>query len=116
MFAEVMARYGAHALDRIDVSGVSCMSIDLRAETGGPPGPDETCLMPAGTFRLSLYGPAADEPPVGEVRIWLRSREVRIVGCLTGRPGVIEIPPDTLEAAMQDPRYRRLLREWVEAA
>lgn len=109
-------RYGHIPGDRVDISGVPSASVDLRAETGGQT-PDETKLVPPGTFTLSVFGAVGDYRPVGEIRLMVRGVEVRLVGALTGRPDVLEVTPDHLAACFRDPDgYRRQLVQWLGIA
>lgn len=104
------------SLDRMDIRNMPALSIDLRAETGATGVRDESCVMPPGMFTLSVFKPTPGEYPVGEVRIWFEGREVRVVGHLTGRPGVAEVTPDHLAACIKDPTYRSSIRQWLGVA
>lgn len=111
---------GRHVrLDRVDIRAMPSLSVDLRAQTGHPQmPPDETRVMPAGVFTLSVCGQLPGEYPVGEIRIWYSpaNREVRIVGHLTGRQDVMELTPDHLMASQQDPAYRAHILKWLGIA
>lgn len=105
-------------LDRADIREVASLSVDMRALTGMPnPPDDETQLMPAGTFTLSVCGPQLPgEVPIGEIRFWYGDKEVRVVGHLTGRPGIAELTPDHLLAMEQDSTYRQSMLKWLGLA
>lgn len=106
--------YGAVDWTRGDISRIPALSIDLRAETGAPRSVaprDETHLAPAGAFGLAVCG--GSSPPIGEIRIWFGGREIRIVGALTGRPGLLEVTPDHLATAMRDDGYRGQMLAWL---
>lgn len=104
-------RYAADdvAFPGVDITAVASLSIDLRAECGAGKVPDETVICPPGTFSRSVCAPLPGAHPIGEIRIWLGGREVRIVGALTGRPGVLELTPEHLAAAEGSADYRAQL-------
>lgn len=116
---ELLARYGGThvSLDRRDIRMMPALSVDLRAVTSGRPYPDETAMMPPGTFALSVCGwePDSGIDPIGEIRVIFHGREVRIVGALTGRPGVVEVTPDHIAACGGGEYHARML-EWLRAA
>lgn len=102
-----VSRYGRVAIAREDIRGMACLSIDLRAETGGNQ-PDESGIVPQGTFVLSVIA-AKGEVPIGEIRFMYKGQELSLVGHLTGREGVNEITPDLFE----DPAYLEALKAWL---
>lgn len=91
---------------------VYALSLDLRGRTGDNP-QDETGWLHPGTVRRTVFPTAPGMLPVGEVRILVRGQEVRIVGELTGRPGVQEITPDHLRACLTDTAYRATIQQWL---
>lgn len=114
--SEMMAakKYGKVEPDRVDISEQVCSSIDMRRSTGAPTDtPDETCEVLPGVFVLSVFKPQPGKLPVGEIRIWHAGKEVRVVGKLTHRPGVIEVTPGMLEASEGDAGYGNHLRDWI---
>jgi hypothetical protein len=113
-----MNRYGVIPPDRIDIRGCACLSVDLRAETGGRVDADATRLVQLPhAFTLSVFGDVGDgEQPVGEILCIVEGVEVAIVGHLTGRPGVREVTPDHLSACLNDPEYRRKIAVWAGIA
>lgn len=118
MTLEEIEYYGGNeiSLSRVDIRGVWSLSLDLRAETGGPAGADETRWVKPGTFALSVFEPSHGDHPVGEIRIWFGGRELYIVGHLTGRPGVVEVTPDHLSSAIKDDGYRAQVLRWLGVA
>lgn len=103
------------SLDRNDIRSQQCLSVDLRAQTGMGNVPDESCVVEPGTFTLSVCGQVPGELPIGEIRLYyppLRG-EIRLVGHLTGRPGVRELTPDHLLASEQDAAYRDTILQWL---
>ena len=115
-----IAYYGGEDvnLSRIDVRTMECLSVDLRATTGMRGVPDESCTVPAGTFTLSVVGQMVGEHPIGEIRFYYppMGKEIRLVGHLTGRPGITEMTSDHILAMMQDTAYRGTMLEWLGAA
>ena len=105
-------------LSRIDVRTMECLSVDLRATSGMRGAPDESCLLPAGTFTLSVVGQLAGDHPIGEIRFYYgpMGKEIRLVGHLTGRPGITEMTSDHILAMMQDDAYRGTMLEWLKAS
>lgn len=102
---------------RYDISKLRCLSLDLRPLTGGAQ-TDESGISEPGTFKLSVHG--VPDPAtglyVGEIVCVLNGRDIRIVGALTGRPGIIEVTPDHVEAAFRDDAYRRQVQAWLGIA
>ena len=109
-----LAYYGCEdvIIDRKDIREVSCLSIDLRAETGAGLVTDETRIVPPGTFTLSVCGSPEGEPPIGEIRIWFEGGELSIVGHLTERLGIRELTPDHLRS-MLDRTYQAQILRWL---
>lgn len=91
------------------------MSIDLRQKTGAHV-PDESAVVPAGTFRRALFAPTPGEWPTGEIRLMINGQEVRLVAEPTGRRDVIEITPNMIESIDQDPNYRAQWRHYLGVA
>lgn len=110
-----LAYYGGSdvTFDRLDIRNQPSLSVDLRAETGAVSVQDESREVPPGTFALSVCNRLDNGMPIGEIRIWLGDREVSIVGALTGRPGVVEVTPDHLQAALTNPQYRQQMLVWM---
>lgn len=109
-----MTVYGSIPPDRIDVRARACLSVDLRRETGAAPNtPDESRVVPPGTFTLSVFGVVGDGPPIGEIRCMVNDIEISIVGHLTGRSDVVEITPDHIAAAMENDEYRLSVLAWL---
>lgn len=107
-------RYGGVRYSTRDVSREVTLSVDLRAETGGPL-LDETRVVPAGVFRRALAEQASG-PSIAEVRIWLYGQEMRLVAEYTGRPGLREITPEVVRRAASDPAFREQLVQQVAVA
>ena len=99
--------------DRIDIRAQQSLSVDMRAETGAGNLADETQVMGAGVFSLSVCNQLRQGIPIGEIRMWFGGREIRVVGALTGREGVMEVTPDHLAACIKDPDYRKQVLEWL---
>lgn len=110
-------RFGKFDPTRYDISGLHCLSVDVRAVMGGPR-EDRTTVISPGVFSLSVHGvPDSDTGCyVGEIVCCLNGREVRIVGALTGRPGVVEVTPDHVTHAIGDSAYSTKLAEWLGIA
>ena len=102
---------------RFDISSLRALSLDLRRLTGSGL-PDESGICEPGTFGLSVHGIADPETGlyVGEIVCILGGKEVRIVGALTGRHGVIEVTPDHIEASLRDDEYRKQIAGWLGIA
>lgn len=103
----------------VDVRGQECVSWDLRAMTGAQDAPDESCTYAPGThpFTRSVHA-AAGFPLTAEIRFMLPTqgglKEIRLVGALTGRSGVVEVTPDHLSAALKDPTtYLAQMQHWL---
>jgi hypothetical protein len=110
--------YGHIPRDRIEVSKLAVMSVDLRAETGCPHvTQDESIVLePPHPFVLSVLGPTDGEHPIAEIRFWFSGREVVLVGQLTQRQAIFEVTPDILVAARDDEGYLTQLRNWLGLA
>ena len=110
------AKYGNVELDRVDISTQVCSSVDLRRATGAPSDtPDETCEVLPGVFVLSVFKPQPGKLAVGEIRIWHAGKEVRVVGQLTKRAGIVEVTPGMLASVDDDSDYADQLRSWLAA-
>lgn len=115
-----LKRYGRVPWEgAVDVAQAECTSWDLRAITGAQGVPDESCTYAPGThpFTRSVHAPAGFTP-TAEIRFMMPHasglREVRLVGALTGREGVVEVTPSHLSAAMADPDgYLQTMRQWL---
>lgn len=103
--------YGEIGLEHVDIHARAAWSLDLRRFTGMPDAPDESRLMPPGTFTKSVVSVINDEA-IGEVRVWLEGRELRIVGQRTNR-GLLELETDAIVAATNDAAYNKLLCDWL---
>lgn len=114
--------YGTFPIGREDIRGKACCTIDLRRETGGWAWRDHQgsdVEHPAGhPFQLSVFSlPDGDGMlPVAEVLVVLNDSPVSLVGHPTGRPGVVELTPDHLRAALGDDGYRQILLGYVGGA
>lgn len=109
-------KYGNVELDRVDITDQVCSSLDMRRATGAPAAtPDETREVLPGVFVLSVFKPQPGKLPVGEIRIWHAGKEVRVVGQLTHRPGLLEVTPGMLTAAEGGTAYGQQLRDWIAA-
>ncbi len=106
-----MKRYGDVSLDRVDIRGARCVSVDLRAETGAP-AHDETREVAPGTFTLSVFAPRPGTLPIGEIRMMVRGVEVSLVGHATNRRNVVEVTPDHLTGCVE-PSYRASILAWL---
>lgn len=95
-----------------DVSQSPCYSVDLRRDFGVH-APDESCLLPAGTFRRALFVATPGEYPTGEVRVVVAGREIRIVRELTNRPGIVEMTPEMIAACDTQEAYRDQWRAYL---
>ena len=112
-------RYGSIPVsdDPEDVSGVWTWSLDLRQETGGPGAvslPDESCWAPPGTFTLPVFPTMPGHMPVGELRVILNGKDVRIVGARTERTGVVEVTASEVQAMIKNPGYAATMRAWLD--
>jgi hypothetical protein len=112
--SRLLKYYGEIDPTRRDIRGQKCLSIDLRRLTGyGATLPDETQEYDVDhPFTLTVWG---SEDNVAEVRMYVGTQEVRLVGQLTGRPNLREVTPGHLAAMVQDPAYSATLRAWVGA-
>lgn len=104
--------YGQFDSTRYDLRGLRSLSVDLRPLMGCPGAVDQTTVAPAGAFRLSVHGVAAPGGLyVGEIIMWIRGKQVHMVGALTGR-NVMEVTPDHLRAC-RVAGYAGDLRGWL---
>jgi hypothetical protein len=112
--ADRLKFYGRVPIEnRVDIVGRKCVSLDLRATTGGHTVEQDAWIIPPHPFRVSVFGETPDEPPTAEVRFMIGDREYALVGALTGREGVNEVTPEhLLTAAIADEEYAAQLRAW----
>ena len=88
------------------IRGVQCLSIYR----------DDNRLIKHGVnhpFKTSIFSPETHELPVAEVIVVLHGKEVSIVNELTGRPGVLEVTTEMIEAARHNLAYANRLQSWI---
>lgn len=105
---QIATRFGTLDVEGIACEGQPCLSIDLRS-VFDPAMPDESALVRGGVFRKAIYFTKSQIKPegelVGEIRLMVRNREVRVVAEATQRPGVLEVTLDQFFALLDNPSY-----------
>lgn len=102
-----------------DVTGAWTLSLDMRDRMRPPDWatiPDETAWLPPGTVGQPVFPTLPGMHAVGEVRALILGREVRIVACLTNRPGVTEVTPDVIKGMLGDTGYQDSTISWLQGA
>ena len=114
-FEKLLTMYGEVPLDRIDIRGQQCLSLDFRAQTGGNCTDETKVIAPPHRFTVSVFGRTGEyDMYTGEVRFILHGREFALVGDLTGREGIMEVTPAHVRGMVEDPNFVAQMRQWVQ--